>query len=52
MKPNAYMTDEAWANISPNLCKGIRAMKGVEQEFWVLLSIININSFGIDKLLV
>jgi hypothetical protein len=29
MTPNAYMTNEAWMEITPSLCNGIRAMEGI-----------------------
>ena len=39
MTPNAYMTDDAWRNICPKLCQGIRAMKGVLDNCWVVFSL-------------
>jgi hypothetical protein len=41
MTPNAYMTDEAWKEVVPHLCKGIRSMKGIRDHpnFWVVLSL-------------
>lgn len=46
MTPNAYMTDEAWREIVPHLCKGIRAMEKIRDhpDFWVVLSL---DGFGI-----
>ena len=38
MTPNTYMTDQAWKNITPNLCKGVRKMKGVQDGLWMVLS--------------
>ena len=38
MTPNAYMTDQAWKNITPRLCKGMRKMKGVQDSLWMVLS--------------
>ena len=53
MTPSAYMTDEAWVNIGPNLCKGIWAMKGVQPECWVVLSLDGFGShLSSDQLLV
>jgi hypothetical protein len=39
MTPNAYMTDDAGHNICPKLCQGIRAMKGVLDNCWVVFSL-------------
>ena len=36
--PNDYMTDQAWKNITPKLCKGMRKMKGVRDGLWMVLS--------------
>eukprot|EP00956_Cyclotella_meneghiniana_P008732 scaffold11931_cov56-Cyclotella_meneghiniana.AAC.4 len=53
MTPSAYMTDEAWTNIGPSLCKGIRAMKGVQADCWVVLSLDGFGShLTPDQLLV
>ena len=38
MTPNAYMTEQAWKNINPKLCKGMRKMKGVRDGLWMVLS--------------
>ena len=41
MTPNAYMTDEAWAQIVPNLCESIRDMDVIRDhpQWWVLLTL-------------
>ena len=41
MTPNAYMTNEAWANICPKMCKGIREMEIIRDhpDKWVVLSL-------------
>ena len=39
MTPSAYMTDGAWLELLPHLCKSIRAMNVIKehQHWWVLL---------------
>ena len=39
MTPSAYMTDEAWRNIGPKMCEGIRSMNGVRKDCWVVFSL-------------
>jgi hypothetical protein len=55
MTPSAYMTDEAWRELVPHLCRGIRSMKGVcdHPDFWVVLSLDGFGShLDTDALLV
>ncbi len=55
MTPNAYMTDEAWQELVPYLCMGIRSMNGVHDHpnFWVVLSLDRFGShLNSDALLV
>ena len=41
MTPNAYMTNEAWSNIVPKMCAGIREMEVIRDhpDKWVVLSL-------------
>ena len=41
MTPIAYMTDDAWLELVPHLCKSIREMNVIKehQYWWVLLSL-------------
>ena len=41
MTPNAYMTDDAWLELVPHLCKYIHEMNVIKehQHWWVLLSL-------------
>jgi hypothetical protein len=41
MTPNAYMTDEAWMELVPHLCRGIRQMDVIKDlaNLWVVLSL-------------
>jgi len=45
MTPNAFMTDDAWLQMVPKLCKSIRNMEVIRDhpDWWVLLSL---NGFG------
>lgn len=53
MTPSAYMTDDAWKNIGPKLCQGIRSMDGVQDDCWVVLSLDGFGShLNADQLLV
>jgi hypothetical protein len=38
MTPNAYLTDEAWLELVPNLCKGLRSMPVVKDhpDWWMI----------------
>ena len=52
MTPNAYLTDEAFDQLVPSLCKGIRAMPVVKDhpDWWLVLSMdgfgshVNVNT--------
>ena len=37
MTPSAYMTDEAWREVVPDLCKGIRCMEGIRDHLRSLI---------------
>jgi hypothetical protein len=41
MTPNAFMTDDAWLEIVPKLCRAIRKQKVIKDhpDWWVLLSL-------------
>ena len=55
MTPNAYMTDEAWSELVPSLCEGIRSMHGIKDhpDCWVVLSLDGFGShLGTESLLV
>ena len=55
MTLNTYMTDEAWRELIPYLCMGIRSMNGVRDHpnFWVVLSLDGFGShLDSDALLV
>jgi hypothetical protein len=41
MTPNAYMTDEAWIELAPGLCAGIRAMPVIKDhpDWWVVMTL-------------
>jgi hypothetical protein len=46
MTPSAYMTDEAWKELVPTLCKGIRAMPVIcdHPDWWLMLSLDGFSS--------
>ena len=38
MTSNAYMTDEAWLEIVPNLCASIRNLDVIRDVWWLYIS--------------
>jgi hypothetical protein len=53
MTPNAYMTDDAWIELVPHLCKGIQEMKVIKEHpnLWVVLSLDGFGSHLIPQAL-
>ena len=54
MTPNAYMTDDAWVELVPFLCRGIRAMERIKDhpDLWVVLSLDGFGSHLVPESLV
>jgi hypothetical protein len=53
MTPNAYMTDDAWIELVPHLCKGVREMKVIKDHpnLWVVLSLDGFGSHLVPQAL-